>query len=141
MDINKIEPRIYGAMDAAEKELAKFKIDRKLLELLKLRASQLNGCGYCVNLHSKDARKYGETEQRVFAVSAWWETPFFSEAEQVALKLTEEVTQISNGGLSDDTYQKGIKHFGETQTAQMIFAVVITNSWNRLAISMHMVAE
>lgn len=141
LDLNKVEPRIYAAMDEAEKELSKFKIDRKLLELLKLRASQLNGCGYCVNLHSKDARKYGETEQRVFAVSAWWETPFFTEAEHAALKLAEEVTQISKRGVTEETYQRALQYFDEQQVAQMIFAVTVTNSWNRLAIAMHMVAS
>lgn len=107
---------------------------------MKLRASQINGCGYCVNLHSREARKAGESEQRVYAVSAWWETPFFTEPEQAALKLAEEITKISERGLSDETYQKAIKHFSEQQVAQLIFAVVVTNSWNRLAISMHMVA-
>src|SRR5687768_14886385 len=82
MTIDKIEPRIYEAMDAAEKQLANFNLDPKLGELVKLRASQINGCGYCVNMHSRDARKLGESEQRVFAVAAWWETPFFTDAEQ-----------------------------------------------------------
>lgn len=141
MDLNSVEPRIYKAMDEAEKQLAAFKLDAKLVELVKLRASQLNGCGYCINLHALDARKAGETEQRVFAVSAWWETPFFTAAEQAAMKLAEEVTQISSGGLSEETYQKAIKHFGKAGVAQLIFAVTVTNSWNRLAISMHMMIE
>ncbi|MBN9385257.1 MAG: carboxymuconolactone decarboxylase family protein [Chitinophagaceae bacterium] len=141
MNIDKAEPRIYKAMDAAEKQLAGFGLDPRLAELIKLRASQINGCGYCVNMHSRDARKAGETEQRVYAISAWWETPFFTEAEQAALKLTEEVTRIGEGGLSEDTYQKALKHFGDTGVAQLIFTVVVVNSWNRIAISMHMVAE
>jgi AhpD family alkylhydroperoxidase len=141
MNIDKAEPRIYKAMDAADRQIAAFDLDAKLVELVKLRASQINGCGYCVNTHSKDARKAGETEQRVFAIAVWWETPFFTQAEQAALKLTEEITRIGEGGLSEDTYQKALQHFGSTGVAQLIFTVVTINSWNRIAISMHMVAE
>jgi AhpD family alkylhydroperoxidase len=141
MNIDKAEPRIYKAMDVVDRQIAAFDLDRKLVELVKLKASQINGCGYCVNTHSKDARKAGETEQRVFAIAAWWETPFFTEAEQAALKLTEEITRIGAGGLSEDTYQKALQHFGDTGVAQLIFTVVAINSWNRIAISMHMIAE
>lgn len=141
MTIDKIEPRIYEAMDAAEKQLASFDLDPKLQELVKLRASQINGCGYCVVMHSRDARKLGENERRVFAVAAWWETPFFTDAEQAALKLAEEVTLISEGGLTESTYQQAAKHFSQAQIAQLIFTVVVTNSWNRIAISTHMIAD
>ena len=141
MNLKKVEPSIYAAMNAAEKSASTFNLDAKLMHLMKLRASQINGCGYCVNLHSKDARKAGETEQRVYAVSTWWEVPFYTDAERAALKLTEEITQIANGGLTEDTYQKALKHFDETQVAQLIFVVVVINSWNRIAISSHMVAE
>ena len=141
MNIDAAEPGIYKAMNAAEKQLSSFKLDPKLIELLKLRASQINGCGYCVNLHSMDARKAGETEQRVFAVSAWWETPFFTEAERAALKLAEEITRISEAGLREETFQEAKKYFSETEIAQLIFVTTVTNSWNRIAISMHMVAE
>lgn len=141
MNIDKAEPRIYKAVDAADRQVAALGLDPKLAELVKLRASQVNGCGYCVNMHSKDARRAGETEQRVFAVSAWWETPFFTEAEQAALKLAEEITRIGQAGLSEETYQKALGYFGETGVAQLIFTVAVVNSWNRIAISMHMVAS
>ena len=141
MNINNAEPAIYKAMDAAEKQLSKFELDPKLVELIKLRTSQINGCGYCVNQHSLDARKAGETEQRVFAISAWWETPFFTDKERAALKLAEEITRISAGGVSDETFLEAKKHFSEKEIAQLIFTVITTNSWNRIAISMHMVAE
>jgi AhpD family alkylhydroperoxidase len=141
MNIDAAEPGIYKAMNAAEKQLSTFAIDKKLAELVKLRASQINGCGYCVNLHSQDARKAGETEQRVFAISAWWETPFFTEAERAALQLAEEITRISEAGLKEATFQNAKKYFSETEIAQLIFITTVTNSWNRLAISMHMVAE
>ena len=98
-------------MDAAERQVAAFGLDKKLMELVKLRVSQVNGCGYCVNMHSADAMKAGETQQRVFAMSAWWETPFFSEMEQAAFRLAEEVTLISNGGVSEKTYQEATKYF------------------------------
>jgi AhpD family alkylhydroperoxidase len=141
MNIGHAEPKIYKAMDAADKAIAAFSLEPRLVELIRLRASQINGCGYCINTHSKDARKAGETEQRVFAISAWWETPFFTDAERAALKLTEEITRISDKGLSEDTYQQALQHFGQTGVAQLIFTVVTINGWNRIAISMHMVAE
>jgi len=94
-----------------------------------------------VNLHSLDAKKAGETEQRIFAVGAWRETPFFTEAERSAFKLAEEITEISEAGLTEETYQNARKYFSETEIAQLIFTVVVTNSWNRLAISTHLVAE
>jgi AhpD family alkylhydroperoxidase len=140
MDINKAEPGIYLAMSAADKVVKGFDIDRKLKELIKVRVSQINGCGYCINYHTKDALALGETNQRLFALSAWWETPFFTEEEQAALKLAEEVTRISHG-VSDDTYQTALKFFGEQKLAQLIFIAITINSWNRVAIPVHMVAE
>lgn len=141
MKMGEVEPRVFEAMEAAEKQLASFDLDPKLKELVKIRTSQLNGCGYCINLHTKDARKLGETEQRLYAVSAWWETPFFTEEEQTALKLAEEVTMIRKGGLSGPTYEKAVEIFGKQKTAQLIFITVVINSWNRIAISSHTVAE
>ncbi|MFL5743158.1 MAG: carboxymuconolactone decarboxylase family protein [Niastella sp.] len=141
MNIDAAEAGIYKAMNSAEKQISAFKIEKKLAELIKLRTSQLNGCGYCVNLHAQDARKAGETEQRVFAISAWWETPFFTESERAALKLAEEITRIQEAGLREDTFQNAKKYFSETEIAQLIFITTVTNSWNRIAISMHMVAE
>ncbi|MBO9202139.1 MULTISPECIES: carboxymuconolactone decarboxylase family protein [Niastella] len=141
MNIDAAEAGIYKAMNAAEKQISTFTIEKKLAELIKLRTSQLNGCGYCVNLHARDARKAGETEQRVFAISAWWETPFFTEGERAALKLAEEITRIQEAGLREETFQQAKKYFSEREIAQLIFITTVTNSWNRIAISMHMVAE
>jgi len=141
MNIGQAEPKIYKAMDAADRAIATFDLEPRLVDLVKLRASQINGCGYCVNSHSMDARKAGESEQRVFAISAWWETPFFTEPERAALKLTEEITRIGEKGLSEDTYQQALHHFGQTGVAQLIFTIVTINGWNRIAISMHMVAS
>ena len=141
MNIGQAEPKIYKAMDAADRAISTFDLEPRLVDLVKLRASQINGCGYCVNSHSMDARKAGESEQRVFAISAWWETPFFTEPERAALKLTEEITRIGEKGLSEDTYQQALHHFGQTGVAQLIFTIVTINGWNRIAISMHMVAS
>jgi len=141
MNIGEIEPLIYKAMAEADKQVNSFNLDPKLKELVKVRTSQINGCGYCINYHTNDARKLGEKEQRLYALSAWWETPFFTDEEQAALRLTEQVTNISISGVSDETFNKALKIFGEKKLSQLIFIIVTTNSWNRLAISTHMVAE
>ena len=141
MNINNVEPLIYKAMDESDTRTDAFDLDPRLKELVRLRASQINGCGYCINYHTKNALKLGETPQRLFAVSAWWETPFFSEEERAVLKLTEEVTNISNHGVSDEVYENVLKVLGEKKLIQLIFIIVTINSWNRLAISTHMVAE
>jgi len=140
MSIKNIEPGVYEAMLAAEKQISKFGLDPKLKELIKIRVSQINGCGYCLNLHTADAKKLGETEQRIFTLSAWRETPFFTEEEQSVFKLAEEITLISEHGVSDETYNKVVTFFGEQKVAQWILAIITINSWNRIAIATHMVA-
>lgn len=140
MDIGKVEPKLYRAMGTADKYLPTLELDAKLQELIRTRISQVNGCGYCINMHTQAALDLGETTQRLFALSAWWETPFFTEAEQAALKLAEEVAQIDRGGVSDETYESALALLGEQQLAQVIFVTVTIGSWNRIAIAMHMVA-
>jgi AhpD family alkylhydroperoxidase len=140
MNINDAEPRIYQAMEVADKQLPAFDLDPKLQELIRVRASQINGCGYCIYYHTGDALKLGETAQCLFALAAWWETPFFTEEEQAALRLAEEVTNISVHGVSDATYETALNFLGEKKLAQVIFVTVTINSWNRIAISMHMIA-
>jgi AhpD family alkylhydroperoxidase len=141
MSIKKEEPRIYKAMNEAEDQIESFGLDPRISEMIRIRASQLNGCGYCINMHTKDARKAGETEQRLYALSAWWETPFFSEEEQVILKLTEEITLLSRGGVSDDVYTQAAALLGKQKLAHIIFAIITINAWNRIAIVTHMVAD
>ena len=141
MSINKAEPGIYQAMEASDKQVGSFELDAKLKELIRTRVSQINGCGYCINSHTKDALSIGETTQRLFALSAWWETPFFTEEERAVLKLAEQVTNISNGGVTDEVYHNALNILGEKMLAQAIFVIVTINNWNRIAISMHMVAE
>ena len=141
MSINKAEPGIYKAMAVSDSNVESFELDPKLKELIRVRVSQINGCGYCINTHTTDALKIGESTQRLFAVSAWWETPFFTEEERAVLKLAEQVTNISDGGVSDEVYNNALNILGETKLAQAIFVIITINSWNRIAISMHMVAD
>jgi AhpD family alkylhydroperoxidase len=141
MNINKVEPRIYPAMGASDKQVDSFELDARLKELIRIRVSQINGCGYCINEHTRDALKAGETTQRLFAVSAWWETPFFTEEERIVLKLAEQVTRIPKEGVSDEVFEDALRVLGEKKLAQAVFTTITINSWNRIAISMHMVAE
>lgn len=134
IDIPKVDPAAYQAMYALEKYLSTSKIDPILSELIKMRASQINGCAFCLNMHSADARKIGETEQRLYLLSAWKETTLFTEKEKAVIALTEEVTLISNH-VSDATYQKVASFFSEAEIANIIMAIVTINAWNRIAIT------
>lgn len=134
INIYNLEPEAYKALRELEKYLAASKLNPLLKELIKIRASQINGCAYCINMHTRDARKLGETEQRIYALSAWWDTPYFTEEEQAVLALTEEVTRISNR-VSDDTYNRAAKVLDEHALAQVIMAIIAINSWNRISIT------
>ena len=133
--LNEIEPGAYVAMREMEKYLATTGIAPLHKELIKIRASQLNGCAYCINKHSADARKLGETEQRLYLLSAWRESPQFSEEERIILAMTEEITFISREGLTDETYGKAVRQFGLNGTGQLIMAINIINVWNRIGVS------
>ena len=111
-------------------------IERPLFELIKIRASQINGCAYCIDMHTKDARAAGETEQRIYALSAWRETPFFTDRERAALEWTEALTQVAETHVPDEIYKRVSAQFGEADLVALTFAVVVINSWNRLAISL-----
>lgn len=140
MSINAVEPRVYKGMAGLDEQISKCEIDPGLRELIKIRVSQINGCGYCVNSHSADALKLGETQKRIFALSVWWETPFFTEIEVAALQLATEVTLISQHGVRDDTFERARKVLGELLTCQVILVAITMNAWNRIAISTRMVA-
>lgn len=114
--------------------LARCSIEASLQELIKMRVSQINGCAYCLDMHSQDARAAGETEQRLYALNAWRETPFYTSRERAALAWAEHVTRISDG-ISDELYEATRKEFSETEIADLTWAVVAINSWNRIAIS------
>jgi AhpD family alkylhydroperoxidase len=111
-------------------------IERPLFELIKIRASQINGCAYCLDMHTKDARLAGETEQRIYALSAWRETPFFTDRERAALEWTEALTRVAEAHVPDDVFERVSRQFKEEEIVALTFAVAVINSWNRLAISL-----
>jgi AhpD family alkylhydroperoxidase len=111
------------------------KVERRLSELVKIRASQINGCAYCLDMHTKDARLAGETEQRIYALNAWRETPFFSDRERAALEWTEAVTRVADTHVPDEIYERVKTQFDEAEVVALTFAIVVINSWNRLAVS------
>ncbi len=141
IQIKEVEPKAYKAMLGMEEYIRGSSLTPMLRELIKIRASQINGCAYCIDMHTQEALKIGETERRIFALSAWKESPLFTEEERAVLQLTEEVTLISNEGLSDETYQKVLNFYGEKEVAQIIMQVIIINSWNRIAISTRQIFE
>ena len=110
-------------------------VERRLFELVKIRASQINGCAYCLDMHTKDARLAGETEQRIYALNAWRETPFFSDRERAALEWTEAVTRVADTHVPDEIYERVKTQFDEAEVVALTFAIVVINSWNRLATS------
>ncbi|RIH64310.1 carboxymuconolactone decarboxylase family protein [Mariniphaga sediminis] len=133
--IKELESAAYEGLYKLENYLQTSALLGEHFELIKIRASQINGCAFCINMHTEDARKNGESEQRIYMLNAWRETKLFTEEEKTILALTEEVTLISNGGLSDETYQKAETLFGPNYLALLIMAVVAINAWNRVAIS------
>jgi AhpD family alkylhydroperoxidase len=120
---------------AATKELDDAGIDRRLRELVKIRASQLNGCAYCIDMHTKDARAGGETEQRIYALSAWHETPFFTARERAALAFTESVTLVAGTRVPDADYAAVAAEFSPAEVAALLSVIVVINAWNRIAVA------
>jgi AhpD family alkylhydroperoxidase len=110
-------------------------LEPSLLELVKMRASQINGCAYCLDMHSKDARAAGESEQRLYLLDAWQEAPFYSPRERAALEWTEAVTRVSEGHVPDEVYRAAREHFSEEELVNLTLAVVAINGWNRLSIA------
>ena len=121
------------AMLALGKAVEASGLERKVLDLVKVRASQINGCAYCLDMHTKDARVAGETEQRLYALNAWQETPFYSERERAALEWTESLTRVADTHVPDDVYERVRRHFAEPELVALTLAVVAINAWNRLA--------
>lgn len=135
LDAGKLSPEGYRAVYALEQYVRHCGLETSLLELVRLRASQLNGCAYCVDMHTKDARAEGETEQRLYAVSVWEETPFFTDRERAALAWTEAVTLVGKDHVPDEVYEQARAQFSEKELVDLTLAVIAINSWNRLAIS------
>jgi AhpD family alkylhydroperoxidase len=136
MDYLKVAPPgAQKAMYGLEQYVAGCGLERQLIELVKMRASQLNGCAYCLDMHSKDARAAGETEQRLYALNAWRETPFFTDRERAALEWTEALTLVATNHVEDDLYARVSQHFSEAELVNLSMAVVAINGWNRLSIA------
>ncbi len=135
VDYRKVAPGARDARLGLERYVRGTGLEPALLELVRLRASQINGCAYCIDMHTKDARARGETEQRLYAVAAWHEAPFFTERERAALAWTETVTLVHQSHVPDRAYEDARRHFGEKELADLTLAVVAINGWNRLAIA------
>jgi AhpD family alkylhydroperoxidase len=135
IDYQKFAHEALHSLLAIERYLAASGIDPKLLHLIKLRASQINGCAYCIDMHSKDARAAGETEQRLYELNAWGETPFYSERERAALEWTEALTLISQTHAPDDVFERVSAQFSEKEIVDLTYAIASINTWNRIAIA------
>ena len=128
-------PEGIHALRMLEKTVRDSGLEPSLIELVKTRASQLNGCAYCIDMHTKDARAAGETEQRLYALSAWRETPFFTPRERAALAWTEAITNIQQGHASDEVYEEARREFDEPSLMRLTMAITQINTWNRIAIA------
>ncbi|MGH9328410.1 MAG: carboxymuconolactone decarboxylase family protein [Terriglobia bacterium] len=135
MSYEKIAPGAVDAMLAVEQYVRESGLEPSLLELVRLRASEINGCAFCVDMHTKDARARGESEQRLYAVAVWQEAPFFTERERAALAWTEAVTELSQTRVPDEVYQQARKWFSEKELVDLTMAVIAINGWNRLSVS------
>ncbi len=130
-----VNPGVIHAMLGLEKQVRQAGFDGKLLDLVRMRASQINGCAYCLDMHSKDARANGETEQRLYGLNAWRESPYYSARERAALEWTEAVTLVSETHVPDDVYERVREQFSEGELAHLSLAVVAINGWNRLNVA------
>jgi AhpD family alkylhydroperoxidase len=135
MNFYQAAPETMKALMALENQIASSGLEQSLMELVKTRASQINGCAFCVNMHTQDARKRGETEQRLYLLNAWREAPFYTDRERAALAWTEAVTLISQTHAPDDVYNEVRAHFSEAETVNLTALIGAINAWNRLAIA------
>lgn len=135
LNYGKVSPEGIKGLLEIEKYIHNSGLDPVIFELVKMRASQLNGCAYCLDMHSKDAREYGETEQRIYLLNAWREAPFYSDKERAALEWTEALTLISENDISDELYESVSSHFDEKELMALTMTIVGINGWNRLSIA------
>ncbi len=135
IDYRKAAPDAFKAMLDLEAGVHRGGLEKSLIELVKMRASQINGCGYCLDMHSKDARAAGETEQRLYVLPAWREAPFYSARERAALAWTEAVTQVATNDLPDELYAQVREEFDEKSLVELTLAIIAINGWNRMAIA------
>lgn len=134
LNYREANPQALRGMFLLEEAARKSGLEHSLLELVRMRVSQINGCAYCLDMHSKDARAEGESEQRLYTLSAWRETPFFNERERAALAWTEALTLISENDVPDDLYSNARAHFSESELVGLTIVIIAINGWNRLAI-------
>ena len=139
IDYRQFNPEPLQALQAMEKYIAGCGFDHKFVHLLKLRASQINGCAYCIDMHSIEARAAGETEQRLYALDAWRETPFYDDRERAALAWIEAVTLVAQTHVPDGVYEEAKKHFSEQEIVDLTYLAANINVWNRLAIALRAV--
>lgn len=137
LDFFAAAPAIMKAVLALNKAVEQSGLERSLLHLVKLRASQINGCSYCVEMHSREARHDGETETRLYLVSAWRESPLFTDRERAAFAWTEKLTKLSEGPVGDELYAELLRHFCEEEAVKLTVLVGMINTWNRLCVSFH----
>ncbi|WP_040586538.1 carboxymuconolactone decarboxylase family protein [Allomesorhizobium alhagi] len=130
-------PELTKALVALNKAVDECGLEKSLLHLIKLRASQINGCSFCVEMHSREARVDGETEQRLYLVSAWKESPLFTDRERAAFAWVEAVTKIADAGVPDELYEKALQHFSAEELTKLTVATGVINIWNRLCVSFH----
>lgn len=135
MDVYKLLPGAFKAMMGLQTFVNESGLDKTLGELIKIRASQINGCAFCLNMHTKEARQMGETEQRIYGLSAWQEAPYYTDKERAALALTEAVTLVSESRVPDEVYKAAQAVFTQQEIATITMAIVVINSWNRIAIT------
>lgn len=135
LDYARSAPGVFDAMDSLDRYVQESVLERPLTLLIQLRASQINGCAYCLDMHSKDLRAIGETEQRIYSLDAWRECPYYSERERAALEWTEAVTRVADGHVPDSVYDAVHPHFSERELADLTLAVAAINAWNRLSIA------
>jgi AhpD family alkylhydroperoxidase len=135
IDFSNVNPGIMQAMLGLESQVRHAKFDSRLLDLVRMRASQINGCAYCLDMHSKDARANGETEQRLYGLEAWRETAYYSERERAALEWTESLTLVSETHVPDDVFERVRKQFSDDELAHLSLAIVAINGWNRLNVA------
>ena len=135
IDLMHVNPGVVQAMLGLERQIRKGGLDNRLLDLVRMRTSQINGCAYCLDMHSKDARAAGETEQRLYGLNAWRETPYYSERERAALEWTEAVTLVATGHAPDEVFERVREQFSEDELVHLTLAIVAINGWNRLNIA------
>jgi AhpD family alkylhydroperoxidase len=135
LEFAKVAPDAYKAMAALEACVSRSGLESSLLELVKTRASQINNCAFCLDMHTKDARAHGEIEQRLYTLSAWRETPFFTARERAAFAWTEALTSVAETHVPDDVYEDARRHFTEKELVDLTLAIVAINGWNRLSIA------